>query len=393
MSMRATRRRSEGGYVLAMVLIFVALLATVSVLLFTSVQFGATSTHAMEEKNGTLDAAEAGLNAALDALDISLAATSGNSETLPNGYRYTYTIYPNFAGSNPTSITDPLGSGGQVSVPAFGAVIVSTGTGPDGERPSTVEAAVSVTSSPLVYPHDAVVAGMDIQGSYNAAAGVTDQAGKNSAGFAANGNITSSISGPFQGSAQAGGTTNTLPPGTTNASQIALPTVSQFDYLVANYKNQAQLYPVNNVYQAGGTQLSSSYTCPVLNATSPCVLFYDGPLNLSANRVALTGYWTMVVNGDYVESGGAVLTFKSAPSLLIVNGNAELSASSLTAYLQAKGDTTISGNASFTGAVMTLGSITMTGGGGNAGFVYDQSVIPPNQSAGGMVKVITYAEY
>jgi hypothetical protein len=389
--MHATRRRPQDGYVLAMVLIFVALLATVSVLLFTSVQFGATSTRAMEEKNGTLDAAEAGLNAALDALDISLAATAGQSERLPNGYSYSYTIYPNFAGSNPTSITDPLSGSGQVSVPAFGAVIVSTGTGPDGERPSTVEAAVSVTSSPLVYLHDAVVAGMDIQGSYNA--GVTDKSGTNSADFAANGNITSSISGPFQGSAQAGGTTNTLPPGTINASQVALPTVSQFDYLVANYKNQAQLYPGDNVYQASGTQLSSSYACPVTNATSPCVLFYDGALNLSSSQVALTGPWTMVVNGDYVESGGAVLTFKSAPSVLIVNGNAELSASSLTAYLQAKGDTTISGNASFTGAILTLGGITMTGGGGNAAFVYDSSVIPPNQSAGGMVKVITYAEY
>jgi hypothetical protein len=390
--MHVTRRRSQDGYVLAMVLIFVALLATVSVLLFTSVQFGATSTRAMEEKNGTLDAAEAGLNAALDALDISLAATAGQSETLPNGYRYSYTIYPNFAGSNPTSITDPLG-GGQVSVPAFGAVIVSTGTGPGGERPSTVEAAVSVTSSPLVYPHDAVVAGMDIQGSYNAAAGVTDKTGTNSAVFAANDNITSSVSGPFQGSARAGGTTNTLPPGTINASQIALPTVSQFDYLVANYKNQAELYPGDNVYEAGGAQLAPSYTCPVLNTTSPCVLFYDGALNLSSSQVSLTGPWTMVVNGDYVESGGAVLTFKSAPSVLIVNGNAELSASTLTAYLQAKGNTTISGNASFTGAIMTLGSITMTGGGGNAGFVYQPSVIPPNQSAGGMVKVITYAEY
>src|ERR1700736_1738491 len=159
-SMRGIRRLRSRGHVLAMVLLFVALLATIATLLMSSAQYAISGSRAMEQKNDTLDAAEAGLNAALDALDVSLSALTSRGAQLPNGYRYSYKIYPNFIGTLPLPITDPVGGSGQVPIPAVGAVIVSTGTGPNGERPTTVEAAVTADVTQLSYPHDAIVVGL-----------------------------------------------------------------------------------------------------------------------------------------------------------------------------------------------------------------------------------------
>jgi hypothetical protein len=60
--------------------------------------------------------------------------------------------------------------------------------------------------------------------------------------------------------------------------------------------------------------------------------------------------------------------------------------------VQVKGSTSFSGDTSFNGALMTLGTLTFNGG-SDGGFVYDPSVIPPSRVLVGLVKIVTYAEY
>src|SRR4029077_6634575 len=167
------------------------------------------------------------------------------------------------------------------------------------------------------------------------------------------------------------------------------------------YKNQASVFNgPTNVYVPAGGRLAPSYTCGAFRARSPItsfitgrLLFYDGPLDLTTEHITLTGPWTMVVNGKYQQSGPASLMFVGHPALLVVNGNAYLKGSgAMTAYLEVKGSPELGGDPAFTGAHMSLGSLSFKGG-GIGKFVYDPSVIPPLRVMTGLVKIETYAEY
>lgn len=391
--MRATSQRVCRGFVLPYVLGFAALLAVIAMLLLESANSASESTYSIQDKNAVFDAAEAGLNAALDDLDVSLLTGGTRTATLPNGYKFTYKIYPNFTGLQTLLMTDPINSAGQIFIPIGGAMIDSTGSDPTGDRSTTVEAAVTVDTTQLTYPHLAIASGLDLQGDYGSRT-ITDSSGTNSASVHANGNITASV-GSIQGPASASGSTNSLPPGTTLAPTIPLPTVSQFDYMVASYKSQTETFAgPTNLYEPAGTSLAATYVCPGLGLLLGCVLFYDGPLNLSGQSVTFSGPWTMIVNGDLTESGSSVVAFSTNPNLLVVNGNAQFSGSSaVSGYLQVKGSTSLNTDGVFTGALMSLGNITFAGGGSVGGIAYDPAVIPPSHALTGLVKIVTYAEY
>lgn len=391
--MRGIRRRIESGFMLPYVLVFAAILAAIAMMLLESANNASHSTYSIQDKNQIFDAAEAGLNAGLDDLDASLLTPTQRSATLPNGYTFSYTIYPNFILGHTITITDPITGSGNIVVPIGGAIIYSTGSDPNGTRSTTVEAAVTLDSTQLTYPHLEAAVGSDIQGSYGSR-GITDSSGTNSASIHSNGNITASING-IQGTTSASGPIDSLPPGAINAPTVPLPTVSQFDYLIASYKSQAQTFggPIN-LYEPAGTLLSASYTCPPAGALLGCLLFYDGPLTLSSKSVTFNGPWTMVVNGNLSETWRSVIAFSTKPNLLVVNGNAAFSGRSyVTGYVQVKGSTSISSTGVFTGAMMSLGSLTFSGGGTSGGLVYDPAVIPPSHALTGLVKIVTYAEY
>lgn len=404
-----TTARSGRGFLVVYALVIVSILALVATLVLASADAAATNARQTEVKNESFDASEAGLNAALDALDTSLLNTQSRTATLSNGFRYKYAIYPNLLGTNPLSITDPAQNvldsllttvggllqtltqpqgGGTIAIPALGAVVVSVGTGPHGERPTVLEAAVTVEIGSLTYPHYAALTGLNVQGEYDAP---FNTGGGNAITIHANESVRAQVSAAFQGRAEAAGGTNTLPPNTTRAASISLPMVSQFDYMVASMKNQAQS-GTNPAYEylAKNSALGSSYSC-----TGPqnCVLFYDGPLKLTSGQSTFSGPWTVVVNGNLSIAGAGGINFQNRPSELIVNGTADLSdTGSTTAYLESKGGVKLAGDATFGGAVMTLGTLTFAGG-GNGSFTYDPSVIPGARPLAGLVKVISYAEY
>lgn len=393
--MRGTRPWHKRGFVLPYVLSFAAMLAVIAVMLLESASDASKSTYSLQDKNSVFNAAEAGLNAALDDLDVSLLTSTTRTTTLANGYKFSYKIYPNFSlGALTQHILDPINGAGQIDVPIGGAIIDSTGSDPSGGRTVTVEAAVTLDTTQLTYPRLAIAAGLGIQGSYGSRS-IKDSTGTNSASIHANGNITASISGGVQGTSSASGSVNSLPPGTINAVTIPLPTVSQFDFMVASFKSQTQTFGgPTNIYVPAGSSLSSSYSCPGLGILVGCVLFYDGPLTLSTHGVTFTGQWTMVVNGNLTESGPGFVSFSTKPSLLVVNGNAKFSNGSYVAgYVQVKGGTTLNGYGTFPGAIMSLGTVTFSGGGSSGGLVYDPAVIPPTHALTGLVKIVTYAEY
>jgi hypothetical protein len=407
--MRETRRSAARGFLLGYVMVVAAILSVVAMLLLESAETAAIDARQVEVKNQSFNAAEAGLNAALDALDKSLGVSASRSETLADGYHYTYYIHPNFNGSVSQVIDDPgegseggdhnggMGQGGnqakdKVNIPAGGAVIVVVGTGPNGERSTTLEAAVTLDVTQLSYPMYAIVSGLNMQGAYASVLSASGASGGDLV-LHANGSITARTTQAYKGRAEASGSTNTLPPGITRASQVPLPMVSQFDYMVASYKNQAMAYlGASNVYVQSGGQLQPIYSCPIAQSQG-CLLFYDGSLTMTTQQTTLNGPWTMVVNGDLCMGSGGALRFQNRPSLLIVNGNAKiLNASLISAYLEVKGSTTLSGSAAITGAILTLGTLTFSDGSGG-GFTYDPTVIPPEHAMTGLVKIISYAEY
>jgi hypothetical protein len=169
--------------------------------------------------------------------------------------------------------------------------------------------------------------------------------------------------------------------------------VSQFDFMVASYKNQAtSAGGPYNVFVAQNAPLQTNYDCSP-PAGQSCLLYYDGPLDLESQITSFTGQWTMVVNGNLTLGGGAALIFHDRPALLIVDGNAYITGSGpTTAYLQVKGSASLSGSVQFAGAIMSLGSVTFLDG-SSGGFTYDPTVIPPGRAMVGLVKIISYAEY
>ena len=402
-------RRRQRGFLIVYALVIVSILALVATLVLASADAAATNARQTEVKNESFDASEAGLDAALDALDTSLLNTQSRSATLSNGFRYTYAVYPNLLGTSPLTITDPAQNlldsvlttvggllqtltnpqgGSTIAIPALGAVIVSVGTGPHGERPTVLEAAVTVEIGSLTYPHYAALTGLNVQGEYDAPF-VTG--GGNAVTIHANESVRAQVSAAFQGRAEAGGGTNTVAPNTTHATSISLPMVSQFDYMVASMKNQAQSGTnADDHYLAKNSALDASYACA---AGHSCVLFYDGPLRLTSGQSTFSGAWTVAIDGNLTVAAAGGLNFQSRPSELIVNGTADLSGTgATTAYLESKGGVKIAGDATFNGAVMTLGTLTFAGGGGGS-FTYDPSVIPGARPLAGLVKVISYAEY
>jgi Tfp pilus assembly protein PilX len=384
--------RSERGFVLPYVTLMCVVLMAFSSLMLTSAQDLAHGTRSIEEKNDTFNAAEAGLNAALDSLNTSLLNLGSSTGTLADGDTYTYTIHSNLLAILSQLITDPI-TGGTVTIPGSSALIVSVGTDPNGGRPTTVEALVAAHSVTVDFQKYAIIAGRNIQGASQS--GITDLGQSNSALVHANGSVNASLTGAFQGSASASGDTDTLPPGQTGATLIALPTVGQFDTMVSNFEDEVQLNPgPADLYEADGTSVESNYSCPAPAPKDGCILFYDGSLDLTSTQVTSSGPWTLVVNGDFTQGPNSGVTFVGQPGLVVTNGNASIEGDGLTnTYVEVKGSTLYGGSGSISGALITLGNFTFDSSGSSGDFKFDANVVPPSKIIAGRVKVVTYAEY
>jgi hypothetical protein len=384
------RKRIEGerGFALVFSLFIMVLLLITTLLLLQNTQGTAANTHANELKNGALNAAEAGANKAMDALDGSLAATGPGSGTLANGYKYSYTIYPNLSSRTSKSYTDP--QLGNILVPPAMAAIVSVGKGPVLERPVTVE---EIIQAPVNFNlgSNAILANVDITGNWNHKIGIEESSpGANDANIHADGNISASV-GFLHGTATASGASDSLNggPGGVNTAQQFVPT-GQFPALIQYMQNHASV-------TVNGGSLASSYTCPAYVAgVLGKIIFYNGSLHPSGQTTTtFTGDCILVVNGDYDQTGQAAMTFQSSQhSIMLVNGNASYAGNAATsALLWSKGDITLDGNANITGAVVAGGSVSFGGGGSGGGFEYDRSFLNFQVNIPSKIRTAAYGEY
>lgn len=381
------------GFVLPYVMLLCFIVVAFSAVLLSGALNVAHGARSIEGKNSAFNAAEAGLNAGLEALNISHSNTASTTGTLANSYVYSYTIYSNLGGGLGISIGDPIKGHGSVQVPGDSALIVSVGSDPNGGRPSTVEALVAAHSVTVNFQKYAIIAGRNIQGSYQN--GISDLANRGEAFVQADGSINATIASGVQGNAFASGDTNTLPPGRTGAKALALPTVGQFDTLVSNYEDTVKVSPgAANQYASVGSTLVSNYDCPTPAPVDGCLLFYDGPLELTSQQITFTGPWTLIINGDFTQGSPASVTFADKPGLIVANGNASIEGNGLkNAYVEVKGSTLFGGPGTFTGALITLGNFTFDSDNSSGAFRFDATVVPPAKTITGRVKVVTYAEY
>ena len=394
----ATIRRSSRGFAMVFALFITVLLLVIGLAMYSASQFSALSTMNVERKQNSFNAAEAGLNTAIDKLDGSIYTYSASNApgTLSNGFTYSFTVINNLARGQSATATDPV-TGNTITIPAFRAFIYSTGQGPNGERATTVEAIVRQTGTQFSFPHDAIDAGLDVAGSWNWGAGVLASApGLNDASIHSNHNITVSL-GFDQGSASASGTIDSLnsAPSGINTPQLPLPT-AQFPAFVAYEKAIAQAGGPYAMYVPAGGTMPSRFDCPSGAPETGCVVFYDGPYSMSGHQeIDFTGRVTFVVNGDYVATGNAQIMFQSGTkSLFAVNGNCDDGGNgTMYALIWSKGDTILHGNGMQVGAVVAGGNVYFKGGGSSGGFKYDGNLGNFNVDLPGHIVVSAYGEY
>jgi len=391
------RRRTDRGFAMILTIFVIGLLLVAGMMLLSNSQYSASDALNTEQKNQAFNAAEGGLNNAMEALDVSAMTTGSSSGSLPGGGSYTYTISNNLLGSMPMNIT-----GGR-SIPGETALITTQGTGALGGRPVTVEAVVAPTTTQIVFSNDAIDAGLDIQGNWNSGACIGfagSVSGTNNANIHSNRNVTANscfTDGQVTASGTVTGSMNATDGVLSGQPQQQLPTAQMATFITGERTiAQGGPSPYPNKYIAAGGSLPRTYDCPSSALPDGCVVFVDGPISMSGgDRAAFTGKVSVVVNGNLSTLGNAQLTFEQGQkSVLIVNGNADIGGNgSADALVWAKGDLTLHGNGNLTGAAVAGGNVNLLGGGNGGGFTYDSTLQNVTLGTQGKLTIATYSEY
>ena len=386
---------AERGFAMVLVLGIVALLLMAGLAMLVTSDGVALATQNNEQKNLSFDAAEAGLNVALEALDNNPATSASGSGTLSSGGSYSYSIINNLAGSFPMPSTDPV-TQQPIQIPAARAFVYSTGTGATGLRSVTTEAIVKQFEVTYTFPNYAILAELDIAGNWNPPTGIAESSpGLFDANMHANQNITGHV-GFVQGVATATGNTNTFnsDPTAVGTAHIDLPT-NQLGSYIAAQKQIALAGGPYALYVPNGGSLPS-FDCPAGAPPQGCVVFVDGPVHMSGGSDSdFTGRVNVVINGNYTATGNAGAVFQSGTqSVLAVNGATDIGGNgSVAALIWSKGNTTLHGNGTLFGALVCGGTVYLKGGGSSGGFKYDSSLQGLAVQTPGRIVVITYGEF
>src|SRR5215469_4267671 len=393
----AQTRRTSRGFAMVFTLFVITLLLVIGLAMLGVSQFSSLASENVERKQNAFDAAEAGLNTAIDQLDSSSTFTAtATAGSLSNNYTYKYTVVNNLAGGAAKNTTDPI-TGQTVAIPPARAFIYSTGAGANNARATTVEAIVKQTGTQFTFPNDAIDAGLDIEGTWNHKEGISGSApGLNNANIHANHNVTASV-GFLQGTSTASGTTDSLnkTQSGVNTAQRTLPTANMPTFVAAE-KAVAQAGGSYALYIPATGTVPSTYNCPDTAPAAGCVVFLDGPLAISGSQtITFTGHVTFVVNGNYTATGQSQISFQdNTKSLFAVNGNADDGGlGTMYALIWAKGDVTLHGNGFQKGAVVAGGNAILNGAGSSGGFLYDSTLANISVNIPGHIVVSAYGEY
>jgi len=307
-------------------LFLIGLLLIVAVILVQAATGTSTNTTDVQQKNQIFDAAEAGANAAINALDQSQTTpnnTCTSGSITPYGATSTSFNYQscvktnNFAGASAVSATDPATSA-TISVPAGTAFVTGSASSSLTGETTYAEAIVKSPGNGLVLPAGA----LDAAGNGTFSGIVTINADNpptnNDASAIANGNFTEAGTVTVQGPMQSQGSNTHAGTLTDTATQTGLapfpfPTSSQ----VTSFASAAKTTAKSGVTMTAATFLS---TCSVPTACSGNI-YVSGPITTAgATSVTINGNGTVYFDGNITEAGTFNFTNKGGASV-IVNGN------------------------------------------------------------------------
>ena len=398
----ANRRANGRGFSLVLALFVLGLVLLGTLTLLSNSIYGSTDTRNIEQKSSVFDAAEAGIEDGLAAVDA-LPTATGGSGTIANGYAFAYTITTNL------TIANKIQSDGinNVTIPPGYALIVSTGT-VNGQRPTIAEAIVKCKCSTYTVNNVAIAANGNLTGNWNGKIGIagsdgSESGGANDANIYVNGTINTAV-GFIDGWAKSATGTNSLigqaaAGSSINAPALQMPTSNDFSNFVSQEK---ALVGAGNgstlIYRTTfpGTQ---TFTCPAgANGGKGCVMFIDAAsVSNTGSKPEFDGAWTVVVNGSYSSTGQGGISFDdtSTPaSLFAINGSGDIGGNATAAaLLWTKTDVTLHGNGNTYGALLAGGNVNLLGGGANGGFQFDKNLNGFNIPIAGHYGITAFGEY
>lgn len=398
---RLNTRRNGRGIALILVLLFVVLLLIMAIGVLFVANAAAGNTSNVQDKNQAFNAAETGLNTALDTLDNASAATACAGGTV-NSHTYTCGIVNNYNGATTKVTTDPTGR--SVTIPVGFSLVYGIGNALASGRTVTVEAIVTAPRPGLVLPPGAVIANKNVTGSGDipVRADPLDSA-PHDANVFANGSVAkfaTSVDGLTYGVGS-----NSMPGwnGTTYTGAqyaVSLPNAAAVNAFASKALATAQ----------AGTTLTAAQFLANGTHTYNGNLYINGTVSMSSNTVTLTGGGTIYVNGALCLSGSAKL-LNTTSSLIVVSQQAAIvagsyavnsathgvlvalgtnatpscgqggnpfaiaigdgSAVNLGLLYAPNGSTTMSGNGTFTGAFIAGVNADFQGGGNGLALNYD----------------------
>jgi type II secretory pathway pseudopilin PulG len=410
-------------------LVVVAVLLFVAIVLL-SISFGSVSDErAIRAKIAAFDAAEAGINEALDELDrahgqVNDCGPDGNGRqgnALADGGRYTLCIAWNSMaqGKGNNNVADP-GTGHSIAVPDNMAFAWSLGASEDGGRSVLVEAMIA-PSTGLPLPSGVINAAGDVD--RNGQVGVYASAiGANDAIVHSNSNMYDKVAASnVHGSTFAVGVDQIPGVGgmvNSNAAPVAFPTNDQMTAAAQNAEAEAKAgAPIMSPPSDSGIMTGNIYIAGDLDLRQGTVMFehgrsvfINGNLCIHSRAQVVNDGATIWVSGTVSTDGtgsGYVLAPGSMGTLIVLgtdnaqtcsNANAKYavildsggSGKHIGLVYAPNGSIEVVGNGNLIGAVAAGGNVELDGSKGN-GIQFDPTVpltVPTYD-----FKIVSYMEY
>lgn len=306
------------GIALLLSIFVVAIVLAVALAVLGHAINSATSTSGVQMKNGAFDAAEAGLNQAIFALDVDKTLAPGTCPTpggTLDGVSFNCVIGANQLNSTVgTSVTDPGAAGGStVSVPAGNAFVYGYVSSMNGRR--TYVEAVVTRATPAPLPATGVNAQANVFYAYNPNVTITGNVHAN-VGIYWN-QVGKNPNPPPVTGATYGYLVNQLPASkgmyTGGSGLITLPTAAQMNLFKADALQVAQSGASKN-----GSQAITD--CAGNDATGGCTgnVYISGDVNLTSS-IAFRGGGTVFIDGN-VNISGQGQFFNVGNGTIVVEG-------------------------------------------------------------------------
>jgi Tfp pilus assembly protein PilX len=408
-------RAAQRGFAIGLALIAIAVLFFAAMVVMQYASMSASNAGGVQYKQSAFDAAEAGVNDGIRALDVALGATATGATgtgTLGTGATYTWTMEENNLIS-PNPITAPDG----VSVPGHSAYISATAS-LSGDRTATVGAIIAHASG-LQTPGGAIDAAANIFDDSHAP--VLQAADNSPADVHANGIITvGGNPGTVQGSTYAAGSTNAWTTANNhyaNQPPVAFPSSDQVTAIANTANGLAKSGTTIQGSSPTGTYTGNVYVNGAINLSTGTVQFNGGGTVYINGNVTLSGKASIVnengslivVNGTFASSGQSVLTVPSGSGgqlmVLATDPNPSTCAaggggcavtisglgSSVGMLYVPNGSVQMAGNGTIIGALMAGVDVVFNGGGSKGAFQYDDGAASGPINAANY-KVLSYLE-